>query len=81
MTTVASRALSRILGLRAVFAVVAVGLLAGCAAETAGWPQVGDFSRISQKILSPKEQDQAIEEMTADQKSEQAKAIKAIEKK
>ena len=56
-------------------------LSAGCAAETAGWPQMSDFSRITQKVLTPKEQDQAIQDMTAEQKAEQAKALKTIEKK
>ena len=39
-----------------------------------------DFSRISQKILSPKEQEQAVQNMSAEQKAEQAKAIEKIEK-
>ena len=56
-------------------------LLPGCAAETgAGWPQMTDFSRISQKVLTPKEQEQAIQTMSAEQKAEQAKAIQTIEK-
>ena len=55
-------------------------VLAGCAAETGGWPKMTDFSRISQKILTPKEQEQAIQTMTAEQKAEQAKAIETIEK-
>ena len=62
-------------------ALVLAAFAAGCAAETSGWPQMSDFSRISQKILSPREQDQAIQEMAAEQKSEQAKALKTIEKK
>jgi hypothetical protein len=58
-----------------------VCLLAGCAAETgAGWPKMTDFSRISQKVLTPKEQEQAIQTMSADQKAEQTKAIEKIEK-
>jgi hypothetical protein len=60
---------------------LAACLSAGCAAETAGWPQMSDFSRITQKVLTPKEQDQAIQDMTAEQKAEQAKALKTIEKK
>ena len=55
-------------------------LLAGCAAETGGWPRMDDFSRISQKVLTPQEQDQAIKTMSAEQKAEQAKAIQTIEK-
>ena len=42
---------------------------------------MSDFSRITQKVLTPKEQDQAIQDMTAEQKAEQAKALKTIEKK
>ena len=57
------------------------GLTAGCAAETAGWPQMNDFSRITQKVLTPQEQDQAVKSMTAEQQAEQAKALKTIEKK
>jgi hypothetical protein len=62
-------------------ALTLAGLLAGCAAETgASWPKMTDFSRISQKVLTPKEQEQAIQTMSAEQKSEQAKAIEKIEK-
>ena len=61
-------------------------MLPGCAAETGGgggggdWPKMTDFSRISQKVLTPKEQEQAIQTMSAEQKAEQAKAIEKIEK-
>lgn len=71
------RALGRV---AAIALVAATTLLGGCAAETGGWPKMNDFSRISQKVLSPKEQEQAIEAMSAEQKAEQAKAIKRIEK-
>ena len=54
-------------------------LLAGCAAET-GWPKMSDFSSITQKVLSPQEQEQAVRSMAAEQKAEQAKAIAEIEK-
>ena len=73
---------------RVVFATALVGVvvLPGCAAETGGgggggdWPKMTDFSRISQKVLTPKEQEQAIQTMSAEQKAEQAKAIEKIEK-
>lgn len=72
---------SRSLGRLAAAALVAATMLvAGCAAETGGYPKMTDFSRITQKVLSPKEQEQAIEAMSSEQKAEQAKAIKAIEK-
>lgn len=58
----------------------AAGLLAGCAAETGGWPRMDDFTRIGQKVLTPQEQDQAIKDMSAEQKAEQAKAIQTIER-
>ena len=51
-----------------------------CAAESgAGWPQAGDFARISQKVLTPQEQQQAVRSMATEQKAEQDKAIKSIE--
>ncbi len=79
MPIVVRRSLIRLAGLMA--GLVAIGLMAGCAAETAGWPQMSDFSRITQKVLTPKEQDKAIQDMTAEQQAEQAKALKTIEKK
>ena len=53
-------------------------VVSGCAGD-AGWPQATDFSRISQKVLTPAEQQQAVQSMTADQKTEQDKALKRIE--
>ena len=71
-------------GAAIVVALAGAVLLPGCAAETGGagggWPKMTDFSRISQKILTPKEQEQAIQTMSAEQKAEQAKAIEKIEK-
>ena len=64
----------------AVAAALAIGCCGGCAAETAGWPKMNDFSRISQKVLSPQEQEKAVQSMSAEQKAEQAKAIERIEK-
>ena len=66
--------------LAAFLAAVAIACCGGCAAETAGWPKMNDFSRISQKVLSPQEQEQAVQNMTTEQKAEQAKAIARIEK-
>ena len=42
---------------------------------------MSDFTRITQKVLTPQEQDQAVKSMTAEQQAEQAKALKTIEKK
>ena len=60
--------------------IAAAAFTGGCAAETGGWPKMTDFSRISQKILSPQEQDQAVKNMSAEQQAEQAKALEKIEK-
>ena len=66
------------LGSALILAIGGACLLSGCAAES-GWPQAGEFSRISQKILTPQEQQQAVQSMSAEQKAEQDKAIKTIE--
>jgi hypothetical protein len=57
-----------------------MAVMGGCAAETTAWPKMTDFSRINQKVLTPQEQEQAIQSMSAEQKAEQAKAIEKIEK-
>jgi type IV pilus biogenesis protein CpaD/CtpE len=53
-------------------------LLAGCA-ESMPVPRLPDFSRITQKVLTPAEQEQAIKAISATQQDQQAQAVKTIE--
>jgi len=51
----------------------------GCADTSTNWPTASDFSRISQKVLTPQEQDQAIKDMSEEQKAAESKARRRIE--
>jgi hypothetical protein len=55
--------------------------LVGCAGGADQWPKMSDFSRITQKVLTPAEQQQAVQSMTAEQQAEKQKAIQEIEKR
>lgn len=61
---------------------LAVMTLTGCAGDAGdGYPKMTDFSRITQKVLTPQEQEKAIRDMTAEQQAEQKKAVKEIERR
>ncbi|KAB2849180.1 MAG: hypothetical protein F9K44_08745 [Hyphomicrobiaceae bacterium] len=53
-------------------------LLAGCA-ESIPAPPLPDFSRITQKVLTPAEQEQAIKTISSTQQNQEAQAVKTIE--
>ena len=53
-------------------------LLAGCA-ENLPAPPLGDFSRITRKVLTPAEQEQAIKTISNTQQDQQTQAVKTIE--
>jgi dissimilatory sulfite reductase (desulfoviridin) alpha/beta subunit len=53
-------------------------LAAGCAGD-AGFPKMADFGRITQKVLTPKEQQEAVQGVTSEQQANQQQTIKEIE--
>lgn len=58
---------------------LAATCLAGCAESLPTPPSLPDIGRITQKVLTPAEQEQAIKNMSTTQQDQQAQAVKTIE--
>ena len=54
--------------------------LAGCAVEAIPYPKLSGVKKITTRILSPGEQEEAIRVLTAEQEQHQKNAIREIEK-
>jgi hypothetical protein len=57
----------------------ALAVLGGCADTSSNWPSATDFSRISQKVLTPQEQQKEIDGLSEEQKAAEKRAIRRIE--
>lgn len=58
---------------------IAQTLLAGCAESLPSPPPLPDFSKITQKVLTPAEQEKAIKDLSNTQQDQQTQAVKTIE--
>jgi len=54
--------------------------LAGCAVEAIPYPELSSVKKLTTRLLSRSEQDEAIRVLTAEQKQHQNTAIREIEK-
>lgn len=65
--------------LRLLVVCMAAGMLVSCGFNN--YPALPDLTRIKQKILTPQEQEQAIRDLSEQQKAQEKEAIRAIEGK